>query len=474
MNFNRRNAQQVNHLGNENGGQNFRPNPHAWTEPLTFHVHRALAQVEHHDYENEQHHDGAGVDDDFQGGDKGRAQDVKDDGYRQQRHNEIEQGVNGIEPGDGHHRGENGNRSRNVEQGFHRFLGHQAAQIRGRRLALGLALVFAADVDPGHPPEVVVRVLAGTADQQVFLFVNHVLAVIFAHLSIGRELDGIGRACLFAITAENATRKIDAEKFRIAAPGIVLRGLQGDAIDGAGHRAQIAGHASLPAFGITRENDAPAVARREVGLLLRVLDGHPPPEGVQKNVPQGSNYAQHKLPLSLIHKCLQLKNASLTAPVTSRLASASGSMSFHPQSMSWSKRGRGSDARSKMKNPRKKNVLMKYHTMPGSSGPCQPPKNNTVIMEEISRIPMYSPTKNMPNFMPEYSEWKPATISLSDSGRSKGKRRVSAIPAIMNNTNPRNCGTTNHKCRCALTLSTRSKEPASSTVPISDRPIKTS
>ena len=44
------------------------------------------------------------------------------------------------------------------------------------------------------------------------------------------------------------------------------------------------------------------------------------------------------------------------------------------------------------------------HTMPGSTGPIQPPKNSVTIMAETTVTPTYSPTKNMPNFIPEYSE----------------------------------------------------------------------
>ena len=47
--------------------------------------------------------------------------------------------------------------------------------------------------------------------------------------------------------------------------------------------------------------------------------------------------------------------------------------------------------------------LDQNQTAGGSQGPCQPPKNSTVIMAEIRMTPRYSPTKNMPNFMPEYS-----------------------------------------------------------------------
>ncbi len=39
-----------------------------------------------------------------------------------------------------------------------------------------------------------------------------------------------------------------------------------------------------------------------------------------------------------------------------------------------------------------------------------------------ANIATYSPRKNMPNFMALYSIWKPATISLSPSARSKGVR----------------------------------------------------
>ncbi|MOA33666.1 hypothetical protein D3C78_1549800 [compost metagenome] len=39
------------------------------------------------------------------------------------------------------------------------------------------------------------------------------------------------------------------------------------------------------------------------------------------------------------------------------------------------------------------------------NGPCQPPKNRVTSSAEIRMMPMYSPTKNMPHFMPAYSMW---------------------------------------------------------------------
>ena len=42
----------------------------------------------------------------------------------------------------------------------------------------------------------------------------------------------------------------------------------------------------------------------------------------------------------------------------------------------------------------------------------------------------YSARKNTAKAMPEYSTWKPATISDSPSATSKGARLVSATPEI--------------------------------------------
>ena len=45
----------------------------------------------------------------------------------------------------------------------------------------------------------------------------------------------------------------------------------------------------------------------------------------------------------------------------------------------------------------------------------------------------------MANFMPEYSVWKPATISESASIRSKGLRLISAQPAMKKSRKPSGC-----------------------------------
>ena len=82
-----------------------------------------------------------------------------------------------------------------------------------------------------------------------------------------------------------------------------------------------------------------------------------------------------------------------------------GNNIFHPTPINWSYRGLGSDARRSMKKHIKKPVFRKNHTKGGKKeGPSHPPKNNMVMSEDKSVTPRYSPTKNIPNFIPEYSE----------------------------------------------------------------------
>src|SRR5258705_13500978 len=75
----------------------------------------------------------------------------------------------------------------------------------------------------------------------------------------------------------------------------------------------------------------------------------------------------------------------------------------------------------------------------GSHGPFQPPRNSVTAIEQMVMMFEYSPRKNRPNFMLEYSVWKPATSSDSASGRSNGVRFVSASAVIMKMTNPTGC-----------------------------------
>src|SRR3984957_18174609 len=61
-------------------------------------------------------------------------------------------------------------------------------------------------------------------------------------------------------------------------------------------------------------------------------------------------------------------------------------------------------------------------------GDNQPPRNMSEHMVPIRIMLAYSARKNTANAMPEYSTWKPATISDSPSATSNGARLVSAMP----------------------------------------------
>src|SRR5437870_4683527 len=61
-------------------------------------------------------------------------------------------------------------------------------------------------------------------------------------------------------------------------------------------------------------------------------------------------------------------------------------------------------------------------------GESHPPRNMIDVSDEIRIMFMYSARKNTAKATPEYSTWKPATISDSPSAISNGCRLVSAMP----------------------------------------------
>ena len=61
-------------------------------------------------------------------------------------------------------------------------------------------------------------------------------------------------------------------------------------------------------------------------------------------------------------------------------------------------------------------------------GASQPPRNMSAVNAAIRIMFMYSARKKTANATPEYSTWKPATISDSPSAMSNGCRLVSARP----------------------------------------------
>src|SRR5580698_5829493 len=115
--------------------------------------------------------------------------------------------------------------------------------------------------------------LPGPVDQQILLLVDQVLPMKLAHLEIRRKLDGVSRACLFAKTAKDAAREIDAEELRITPSGFILGCLQCDATHRTRDGTKVARHAALASIRIARQNDPAPVAWREIRLLLRILNG---------------------------------------------------------------------------------------------------------------------------------------------------------------------------------------------------------
>src|SRR5262249_30859063 len=166
--------------------------------------------------------------------------------------------------------------------------------VDGGRFMCRLALVLSTDFDSGDAPEVVSRMLAGPVDQQVVLFVDQVLPVKFAHLEVRRQLDSVGRAGFLAVTAKDAAREVDAEEIRVAPSVFVLRRLKRDAPDRTGNGAQVARHAALLAVRVAGENDSAAITRREVRLLLGILNRDPLLECMEEHVPDGSKHAEHR------------------------------------------------------------------------------------------------------------------------------------------------------------------------------------
>ena len=63
-------------------------------------------------------------------------------------------------------------------------------------------------------------------------------------------------------------------------------------------------------------------------------------------------------------------------------------------------------------------------------GPFQPPRNSTAASPLTTNIAAYSAMKKITQRKPEYSVKKPATSSLSASGRSNGARFVLAVAHV--------------------------------------------
>ena len=87
---------------------------------------------------------------------------------------------------------------------------------------------------------------------------------------------------------------------------------------------------------------------------------------------------------------------------------------------------------------------------------------------------MYSPTKNSPKRIPEYSVWKPATSSPSASGRSNGILLHSASMLTRKIRKAIGWYTMNGTAAWAFTISARLNDLASITTGTRDSPMESS
>src|ERR1700722_6529762 len=150
------------------------------------------------------------------------------------------------------------------------LLGQQRTCIDWRPFVLRLPFCLARYGEAGYAVKAIIGIFSGSANQQILLFINHIMSLIFAHLEIRSELNGVGWTCFFTKPTKNAARKIDPEIFRVP-PSSVFSFLKTDAIDRACDGAEIAGYATLFAIRITREHDTATVTRCKIWHLFRIL-----------------------------------------------------------------------------------------------------------------------------------------------------------------------------------------------------------
>src|SRR6476659_5399348 len=86
-------------------------------------------------------------------------------------------------------------------------------------------------------------------------------------------------------------------------------------------------------------------------------------------------------------------------------------------------------------------------------GARQPPRNSVVASAATVVTLMYSARKNIANLIDAYSVWKPATSSVSASGRSNGARLVSPTIDTRYIRNDGISGSAYQSLACAATIS---------------------
>ena len=172
--------------------------------------------------------------------------------------------------------------------------------------------------------------------------------------------------------------------------------LKAYATHGTGHRAKITRHASFSAIRVTRQDYTPSPSRRQIGLFLRILNSDSPLKRMQQNTPQSPHYTEHSNPFLTTGK----QNSAGYYYIQQR----------QRQHQLPAKRHKLVISRTRQRCPKQneqannsKCFYRKPHNTGGSHGPSHPPRKKAVTSADISVIPRYSPTKNIANFIPEYS-----------------------------------------------------------------------
>jgi len=114
-------------------------------------------------------------------------------------------------------------------------------------------------------------IFAFSADKKMFLFINHILPVVFSHLKIGDKLNGVSRTSFFAKAAENASRKIDPEEFRVSSAIFVFCCLKRNTIYRTCCCTEITGDTSFVLLCIARKDNPPPVTWSKIWPDLRVF-----------------------------------------------------------------------------------------------------------------------------------------------------------------------------------------------------------
>src|SRR5581483_2856972 len=175
------------------------------------------------------------------------------------------------------------------------------------------------------------RPLDGLREQHV-LRVDLVVAVVLGDLEVVAERDRVERARELAVAAEDAAAHVDLVDARVALAGgdavvgRVLGSDDADAVRRARGGAQRAADALLQAVLVLVQPVAPAEARVDRALLLRVLLG----ERALEDLLEGDAEALQR------RDRLRAHVAATTSAVTTAFTVATGSRTFHPKRINWS------------------------------------------------------------------------------------------------------------------------------------------